>query len=272
MRTIVAVAACFIVAAALPPSPSEALETRKHYEESLIAAGEKGLFTIEMLFPKGGLIMGANDVEVILHDSSGKDVPGAELTVEPGMPAHGHGVEEKPVVLERGGGVYSIENIVLTMTGWWEVAVSVRKGELTDRAVFSFADVGAGHGSGDKGAVPSELLTEVLSEKGHFTVRYETTPAPVPLNTIHLWSLTVTGADGVPVKGALISVQGDMTEHGHGLPTQPELTEERSDGVYTIEGMKFSMPGWWAVTFSIAAGEVRDTATFNLRLSHVGAR
>ena len=31
--------------------------------------------------------------------------------------------------------------------------------------------------------------------------------------------------------------------------------------------MKFSMPGWWVVTFSIAAGDVHDTAAFSLSLS-----
>jgi hypothetical protein len=30
--------------------------------------------------------------------------------------------------------------------------------------------------------------------------------------------------------------------------------------------MKFSMPGWWVVTFDIKSGSSADTVTFNLRL------
>jgi len=37
-------------------------------------------------------------------------------------------------------------------------------------------------------------------------------------------------------------------------------------GNYLIEGIKFSMPGWWVVTFHIQAGEMIDNVTFNLQL------
>jgi hypothetical protein len=33
------------------------------------------------------------------------------------MPEMGHGVFEKPIIRERGGGLYSVENIVLIMRG-----------------------------------------------------------------------------------------------------------------------------------------------------------
>ncbi|MCK7471462.1 MAG: FixH family protein [Desulfomicrobium escambiense] len=59
---------------------------------------------------------------------------------------------------------------------------------------------------------------------------------------------------------------GTMPEHGHGLPTKPRMTQELGSGVYLIEGMKFNMPGWWMVTFTVIAGGQRDSATFNIDL------
>ena len=94
-------------------------EVKKHYKESVIAKGEKGVFTVEMIPPKEGLMMGVNSIELILHDAGGSDVPGAKITVTPWMPEHSHGVPVKPVVTDRGGGAYTVENILFTMTGWW---------------------------------------------------------------------------------------------------------------------------------------------------------
>jgi hypothetical protein len=57
-----------------------------------------------------------------------------------------------------------------------------------------------------------------------------------------------------------------MPEHGHGMPTQPEVTQELSGGEYLVEGMKFSMPGWWVMKFHIKTIDKEDHATFNLLL------
>jgi hypothetical protein len=57
-----------------------------------------------------------------------------------------------------------------------------------------------------------------------------------------------------------------MPQHGHGLPTSPQVTQNLGNGDYLVEGMKFQMPGWWEVRFSISAGAQTDTITFNLTL------
>jgi hypothetical protein len=55
-----------------------------------------------------------------------------------------------------------------------------------------------------------------------------------------------------------------MPEHGHGLPTRPEVTKGIGDGDYIVQGLKFSMPGWWVITFTVKAEGKEDTVTFNL--------
>jgi hypothetical protein len=57
-----------------------------------------------------------------------------------------------------------------------------------------------------------------------------------------------------------------MPQHGHGLPTSPQVTQNLGNGDYLVEGMKFQMPGWWEVRFNILAGGQSDAITFNLTL------
>ena len=104
------------------------------------------------------------------------------------------------------------------------------------------------------------------SKDGGLKATYTSDPAAVPVNMMISWKLKVETADGQAVKDAEIAVSGDMPEHGHGLPTQPKVTKNFGDGTYLVEGIKFSMPGWWTMTFTIKAGGKTDTVTFNLQL------
>ena len=83
---------------------------------------------------------------------------------------------------------------------------------------------------------------------------------------LHSWVLTVKTPDGKPVDNAQVAVGGGMPDHNHGLPTSPQMTASLGDGRYRIEGMKFSMSGWWELRFDISAAEGADTVTFNLVL------
>ncbi|HET6566766.1 MAG TPA: FixH family protein [Rhodothermales bacterium] len=89
---------------------------------------------------------------------------------------------------------------------------------------------------------------------------------PIPLNQLHSWTLYLETPDGRPVEGATITVDGGMPEHGHGLPTKPQVTRSLGGGDYLVEGMKFQMPGWWVVQFKVTSPEGSDTVSFNLSL------
>jgi len=117
-------------------------------------------------------------------------------------------------------------------------------------------------------SAPTDLdtSTSLLSEGGLFRVSYSSDPTPQPLNQIHSWTIHVETADGQPVEGAEILVNGGMPQHGHGLPTSPQVTDDLGNGDYRVEGMKFQMLGWWEVKFSINANGQSDNVTFNLIL------
>ncbi len=116
-------------------------------------------------------------------------------------------------------------------------------------------------------SAPSELdyATERTTDNGDFKVSY-TSENSITINQMHTWTLHVETADGQPVENASITVDGGMPQHGHGLPTAPQVTEYLGNGDYLVEGMKFQMGGWWEVKFNITAGNLTDTITFNLTL------
>jgi len=111
-----------------------------------------------------------------------------------------------------------------------------------------------------------DMSTSHLSDNGLFRVSWTSDPATPPLNKIHTWTIHVETADGQPVEDAEITVNGGMPQHGHGLPTSPQVTQNLGKGDYLVEGMKFQMLGWWEVRFNISAGGQNDTITFNLTL------
>jgi hypothetical protein len=89
-------------------------------------------------------------------------------------------------------------------------------------------------------------------------------PAQAPaVNQMHSWKVKLASADGKPVRGARFAVDGGMPQHGHGLPTQPRVTRELGDGTYQLDGMKFSMTGWWEIKLAIQGQQGVDKVTFN---------
>lgn len=112
-----------------------------------------------------------------------------------------------------------------------------------------------------------DTATTRLSDLGFFIVTINSSVTPIPINQIQTWTIYVETADGQALEQAEITVDGDMPQHGHGLPTQPQVTENLGEGNYLVEGLKFQMPGWWEVVFHITANGESDSITFNLVLN-----
>ena len=97
-------------------------------------------------------------------------------------------------------------------------------------------------------------------------------PAQAPaINQLHSWRVRLASPAGVPIAHARIRVDGGMPQHGHGLPTRPQVTETSPDGSYLIEGMKFSMTGWWEIKLAIDSPEGADRVTFNTLVAEPAA-
>ncbi len=112
-----------------------------------------------------------------------------------------------------------------------------------------------------------DISSTLMSEQGSYQISYVPELSPVPINQIQTWTLRVMEPNGQPVEDAKITVDGGMPQHGHGLPTLPQVTKYLGNGLYQVEGMKFHMPGWWVVKFKIVRNDLTDNVTFNLMLN-----
>ncbi len=114
-------------------------------------------------------------------------------------------------------------------------------------------------------AAPTDLdlsLTRPTVER-KFVVALQPPATPAAINQIHSWQIKLATPAGLPITHAQIAVDGGMPQHGHGLPTRPQVTRELADGTYLLEGMKFSMTGWWEIKLAIQSNEGSDKVTFN---------
>lgn len=116
--------------------------------------------------------------------------------------------------------------------------------------------------------VPSDLdlSREKATEAGLYVAEITPAQEPVTVGPMHAWIVTLQDHEGVPLDGAHITVDGGMPQHGHGLPTSPEVTQELGEGRYLVEGMKFNMPGWWELDLGVEGPSGPDGVTFNLVL------
>jgi hypothetical protein len=105
-----------------------------------------------------------------------------------------------------------------------------------------------------------------VSDAGHFTVSFQSELQPLVINKIHNWVLHVEDSDGNAVADAIITVNGGMPEHNHGLPTVPQVTATLEDGDYQVEGVRFHMRGYWEIRIAIDIGTERDSVTIPLSL------
>ena len=117
-------------------------------------------------------------------------------------------------------------------------------------------------------AVATPVLAQelgALSKNGLYRVDLQP-PGALAINVLESWIVTVKDSAGAPVEHATIAVTGGMPEHGHGLPTAPQVTAELGDGRYQLDGVKFNMMGHWVIDLDIAAGAERDAVRIELDL------
>ena len=122
-------------------------------------------------------------------------------------------------------------------------------------------------------SAPKDLdlsLTRTSVDK-KYVVTLRPPAVPPAISQLHAWQVSVATPAGLPVAQARIQVDGGMPQHGHGLPTRPRVTQELSAGTYLMEGMKFSMTGWWEIKLVIDGSQGADSLTFNTVVAQPGA-
>lgn len=110
------------------------------------------------------------------------------------------------------------------------------------------------------------LQAAVMSENGVFRGSWQSRPEAPAINEIHEWVLHIETVEGEPAAGATVSVDGDMPAHGHGMPTEPQVTADLGNGDYLVEGMSFQMGGYWIVDVTVTYDGQTDVVRFGLGL------
>jgi len=73
---------------------------------------------------------------LVISDAAGRPVSGAQVSVDGGMPAHGHGLPTAPQVKSLGEGRYLLEGIKFQMPGQWVVTLHIVSGGAADSVTF----------------------------------------------------------------------------------------------------------------------------------------
>jgi hypothetical protein len=75
-----------------------------------------------------------------VETSGGQAVDDATITVDGGMPQHGHGLPTKPrVTRSLGGGDYLVEGMKFNMGGWWTVTFALSATAGADSVTFNLS-------------------------------------------------------------------------------------------------------------------------------------
>ena len=76
------------------------------------------------------------NIQVMTAD--GTPVDSAKITVDGGMPQHGHGLPTKPLVTKQlGDGRHLVEGMKFNMGGWWVVTFEVGSSQGSDIVTFN---------------------------------------------------------------------------------------------------------------------------------------
>ena len=77
-------------------------------------------------------------VRVLVRDAEGRPIEEAQISIDGGMPQHGHGLPTRPrVTRSLGDGIYEIEGVRFNMGGWWEFKLAIAGSGGTDTVTFN---------------------------------------------------------------------------------------------------------------------------------------
>jgi hypothetical protein len=79
-------------------------------------------------------------VRVIVRDAEGHAIDEARISIDGGMPQHGHGLPTRPrVTRSLGEGIYEVEGVRFNMGGWWEFTLTIAGSRGADTVTFNLA-------------------------------------------------------------------------------------------------------------------------------------
>lgn len=160
--------------------------------------------------------------------------------------------------------------LVLAQLLWWGLSGRMPHGAQQNKAaqavLLVFAVGTGGLPQHLQAAADPSAISSLRSQQGWFEAVAVADVQPLPLNTLHAWTLQLRNASGEPLVDAQVRVEGGMPAHNHGLPTLPVVTPTSTPGRYRIEGMRFHMQGEWELRLTVTQGGNTDLLLIPVRL------
>ena len=101
---------------------------------------ENGMYTAMLMPAEPPRARKMQSFMVVVTDASMHPIDNANITIDGGMPQHGHGLPTTPRVTgNTGGGVYDIDGVRFNMGGWWEFKVIITTPAGRDVVTFNLS-------------------------------------------------------------------------------------------------------------------------------------
>ena len=113
----------------------------KHFQNTLFDITEHGAYSVEILLDDKEYKIGKDVVGIVVHDEKDSDVIGAKITIVHKNLATGELVPGTLTITDKENGLYIVSGLNLQRDGRWELAVTVKKGDVEDSVKFLFPDV-----------------------------------------------------------------------------------------------------------------------------------
>lgn len=77
---------------------------------------------------------------LVVDGKTGQAVTDAAITIDGGMPQHGHGLPTRPRMTKNiGSGSYEISGVRFNMGGWWELKLTITTAAGSDTVTFNLS-------------------------------------------------------------------------------------------------------------------------------------
>ena len=114
----------------------------KHFKETLFDITTKAGFSVEIVLDdREYKKLGKDVVGIVIHNSHDEDVEKAAIAIDFRNLDTGETAAEKPVVKEKGDGLYTVSGLDVHKEGRWKLTITIKKGKVEDSARFLFPDV-----------------------------------------------------------------------------------------------------------------------------------
>ena len=113
----------------------------KHFRETLFDITTKAEFSVEILLDdREYKKLGRDVLGIVIHNSHDEDVEKAAIAIDFRNLDTGKPAVEKPVVKEKGDGLYTVSGLNVLKEGRWKLTITIKKGDAEDSVRFLFPD------------------------------------------------------------------------------------------------------------------------------------